>query len=91
MCAIVLRSTVSSQAAEMYARQERVFHKLARHKPISNVADRCGSGDTADFAAPRDGCVIALMYLEEYCGTVYTCMFTARSSRQMSNLWVIVP
>ncbi|CAE7451979.1 Cacna1d [Symbiodinium natans] len=60
VCAIVLRSTVSSDATAMF--------------------ERCGSADNEAFPLPgedpRDGCVIAHLYLGEYCGTVFTCMFT---------------
>lgn len=40
--------------------------------------DRCGSGDNFDIDhSEADGCKIAYMYGEEYCGSVLKCMFTA--------------
>eukprot|EP00439_Symbiodinium_sp_Y106_P017987 s5629_g2.t1 len=60
VCAIVLRSTVSGESMSLFG--------------------RCGSGDNYDFPLPgepsTDGCTMAYLYLGEYCGTVFTCMFT---------------
>ena len=44
------------------------------------MAQRCGHADDYPFNhTGEDGCIVASMYGEEYCGTVLKCMFTARS------------